>query len=87
MKDIYFMLKVINGSLLRGSVPDQNKKYFFSNGRHSEEEFRKLLTDSGEYFDLLKERLSKSKTAKDAVKSLNDYYIYPDIRANYIYIY
>lgn len=46
------MFKIVNGSMLKGTVKDADKKYFFdTNFRNSEEEYYQLLVDAQNFFE------------------------------------
>lgn len=65
------MIKIVKGRQLKGTVKDLEEEYFYGkSGRKTEEEYKKLLEDSQNYFDGIED---------GSIKTTDDYYIYaPD---------
>lgn len=77
-------MKLINGNELKGTVLDEDKDYFFGScGRFTEEEYKKLVIDSQEYF----ERFVSYDNEGEAVRALDNYYIDEQKKVNGNYVY
>lgn len=62
------MIRIINGSELKGKVRDVDSEYFYgTSGRKTEEEYRQLVEDSQSYFDGIQ---------NGTIKPTDDYFIY-----------
>ena len=62
------MIKIINGSKLKGKVSDIDSEYFYgTSGRKTEEEYRQLVEDSQGYFEGIQ---------NGTINPTDDYFIY-----------
>ena len=62
------MIRIINGSELKGKVKDVDSEYFYgTSGRKTEEEYRQLVEDSQSYFDGI---------LSGTIKPTDNYFIY-----------
>ncbi len=79
------MMKLVNGDELVGTVPDQNKAYFFGTGkRFTEEEYKRFIIDSYAYFAKY-DAYTKENIEETEVKSLLSKYVINGQNANTIY--
>lgn len=61
------MIKIVNGSKLKGNVIDDQEHFYGVSGRKTEEEYRQLLEDSQKYFDGIK---------NGSIQTTEEYFIY-----------